>query len=319
MPYSGSWLRAAALAGLTALGVAPTPTMAADMFKFPVESAPEFALKQVELGSGWYLRGGLGASNNSGPVLITDAPEGRKIDWAFDVGAGYKFNNWLRTDATLTFNKPRDVSKAGAVVTCPYRLTGLTRGSDNVLLGYQWDPDLETCNSKFSSDLKKTDLMLNAYIDLGSWGGLTPFVGAGAGVSLLKSSAGLVYSKTSTGEPYIVDLTPTGAFPNIWVSKYTGNAITSWTDATGVVRQGQPPVSFDKQNWNRRATKTSFNLAWSLMGGVAYDITPQLKTEFSYRYMNSGSFTSSSSLLTSPVKSTISSHQMQIGFRYQID
>jgi len=48
MPYSGSWLRAAALAGVTALGAAPT--MAADMFKFPVESAPEFALKQVELG-----------------------------------------------------------------------------------------------------------------------------------------------------------------------------------------------------------------------------------------------------------------------------
>jgi hypothetical protein len=52
---------------------------------------------------------------------------------------------------------------------------------------------------------------------------------------------------------------------------------------------------------------------------VLADITPQLKTEFSYRYMNSGSFTSSGSLLTSPSKSTISSHQMQIGFRYMID
>ena len=55
------------------------------------------------------------------------------------------------------------------------------------------------------------------------------------------------------------------------------------------------------------------------MGGVAYDITPQLKTEFSYRYLNSGSFTSLSSPLVGTVKSKIDSHQMQIGFRYMMD
>ena len=318
MAYSGFQLRALALAGLVALGV--NHALAADYLNFPVESAPDFALKPVELGSGWYLRGGLGASNNKGPQLIPDFSAGRKIDWALDVGAGYKLNNWLRTDATLTFNKPRDMSKAGATVTCPYALRGLTtQDADATRVGYQWDPELERCNSKSSADLKKTDLMLNAYFDLGSWGGLTPFVGVGAGVSMLKTSAGMLYTKTSTGEPYAADLTPTEAFPLIWVDKYQGKAITSWTDATGVVRSGQPPVSFDKTNWNRRSSKTSFNLAWSLMGGVAYDITPQLKTEFSYRYLNSGSFTSQATLLTSTVKSKIDSHQMQIGFRYMMD
>ena len=318
MPHSVSWFRAIALAGLATLGAAPA--LAADMLKFPVESAPEFALKQVELGTGWYLRGGLGASNNKGPQLIPDPSEGRKIDWAIDVGAGYKFNNWLRTDATLTFNKPRDLSKAGATVTCPYALRGLTtQGADAIRVGYQWDPELERCDSSSRADLKKTDLMLNAYFDLGSWGGLTPFVGVGAGVSMLKTSAGMLFTKTSTGEPYAVDLTPTDAFPLIWVDKYQGRAITSWTDATGVVRSGQPTVPFDKTNWNRRSSKTSYNLAWSLMGGVAYDVTPQLKAEFGYRYLNSGSFTSLSSPLVGSVKSKIDSHQMQIGFRYQID
>ena len=317
MSHSGFQLRAFALAGLVALGA--NHALAADYLNFPVESAPEFALRPVELGSGWYLRGGLGASNNKGPQLIAFPTEGRKIDWALDVGAGYKFNNWFRTDATLTFNKPRDISKAGATVTCPYQLRGLTdQGADATRRGYQWDTELERCNSNSVANLKKTDLMLNAYFDLGSWGGLTPFIGVGAGVSMLKSSAGMLYTKTSTGEPYAVDLTPTESFPMIWIDKL-GRTITSWTDATGVVRSGQPPVSFDKTNWNRKASKTSFNLAWSLMGGVAYDITPQLKTEFSYRYLNSGSFMSEATLLTSSVKSKIDSHQMQIGFRYMMD
>ena len=47
---SASWLRAVALAGLAALGAAPA--QAADYLNFPVESAPAFALKPVELGSG---------------------------------------------------------------------------------------------------------------------------------------------------------------------------------------------------------------------------------------------------------------------------
>ena len=225
---SASWLRAVALAGLAALGAAPA--QAADYLNFPVESAPAFVLKPVELGSGWYLRGGLGASNNKGPQLIPEAPVGRKPNWALDVGAGYKLNNWLRTDATLTFNKPQDVTRAGAPVTY--------------------------------AEINKVDMMLNAYVDLGSWSGFTPFVGVGGGVSLLKA-------QTSFGD--------------------------------------------------LKASKKSYNLAWSLMGGVAYDITPQLKTEFSYRYLNSGSFTSLSSPLVGSVKSKIDSHQMQIGFRYMLD
>ena len=316
MPYSGSWLRAAALAALTALGAAPA--LAADMLKFPVESAPEFALRQVELGSGWYLRGGLAASNDKGPLLVPDAPSDRKINWAIDVGAGYKFNNWLRSDATLTFNKPQDVSRKGFTVTCPYQLWGAARQSDGVLLGYLWDTEHDTCNPQSTSQLKKVDLLFNVYVDLGTWNGFSPYVGAGAGVSLLKSSASLKYLKTSDGSVYGPDLSPTGAYPHVWVDS-TGSPVTSWTDGAGVVHAGNPPVSFDKNVWTRTNNKTSFNLAWSLMGGVAYDVTPQLKAEFGYRYLNSGSFTSLTSPLVGSAKSKIDSHQMQVGFRYMID
>ena len=318
MAYSGLQLRAVALAGMVALGA--THALAADYLNFPVESAPEFALKPVELGSGWYLRGGLGASNNKGPLLLPAAPAARKLDWALDVGAGYKLNNWLRTDATLTFNKPRDISKTGFKVICPYRLTRMTNGAGDGV-GFLWDTEgAETCSPNTASDLKKVDLMLNAYIDLGSWGGFTPFVGVGGGISILKSQTSLNYYKTSDGALYAADLTDTfGLYtPQYWVDR-RGAIITSWVDGAGVTHPGQPPVFREKQVVNRTNSKTSLNLAWSLMGGVAYDVTSQLKAEFGYRYLNSGSFTSLSSPLVGSAKSKIDSHQMQIGFRYMID
>ncbi len=316
MAYSGFQLRAVALAGWVALGATHAP--AADYLKFPVESAPEFALRPVELGSGWYLRGALGASNNKGPLLVPEAPGGRKLDWALDVGAGYKLSNWLRTDATLTFNKPRDLSRTGFTVTCPYTLQRLRNAAEEGI-GWLWDTN-ESCSPQTKSELKKVDLMLNAYFDLGYWGGFTPFVGAGVGVSMLKSQTSLNYYKTTDGALYAADLTDTfGLYtPPYWVDK-TGARINSWVDGAGVTQTGQPPVVREKQVWNRTNSKTSYNLAWSLMGGVAYDITPQLKTEFSYRYLNSGSFTSLSSPLVGAVKSKIDSHQMQIGFRYMMD
>ena len=306
MSHSGSWLRAVALAGLTALGAAPA--QAADYLNFPVEAAPEFALKQVELGSGWYLRGGLGASNNKGPLLVPEAPEGRKLDWALDVGAGYKFNNWLRSDATLTFNKPRDISRDGVTVVCPYKLARVFDASA-AAVGFSWNAN-ETCSPKTNAELKKVDLMINTYVDLGSWSGFTPFVGVGGGVSMLKSQTSLNYYKTTDGSLYAADLTDTsGALtPDFWVDSKTGVKINP-----------QPNVIREPQKWSRNNSKTSYNLAWSLMGGVAYDVTPQLKAEFGYRYLNSGSFTSLSSPLGGAVKSKIDSHQMQIGFRYMID
>ena len=323
MGYSGSWLTAVALAGLATLGA--THVKAADYLNFPVESAPAFAIKPVELGSGWYLRGGLGASNDKGPLLVPEAPSARHVDWAIDVGAGYKFNNWLRSDATLSFNKPRDISRNGLTVTCPYGLTQILDSSSKELIGYLWDtgPNArETCTPQSKSELRKTDLMLNAYVDLGSWGGMTPFVGVGAGISMLKTSASETFFKTSDGSVYGPDLSTSGApYKYPWVDSQGRpiGTVVPWTDGAGQTHTTIPPVFFEKQNWNRNASKTSYNLAWSLMGGVAYDITPQLKAELGYRYLNSGSFTSLSSPIVGAVKSKIDSHQMKIGFRYMID
>ena len=306
------------IAGLAATLVLIAQQASAADFKFPVESAPEYISKPVELGSGWYLRGDLGWSNNKGPQLAPETPNVRHINWAVDVGAGFKFNDWLRSDLTIGWNKPRDFTKTSNAVTCPYKLIGLTNQVTNLKDGYLWDPVHDTCDPVTKAQLNKLDLMWNAYFDLGSWRGFSPFIGAGAGVTVLRANTTLRYLKTADGEEYAADLTRSDTYPGVWADA-SGNAITSWTDRYGVAQSGQPTVSFAKQVWTRQNSKTSFNLAWSLMGGVAYDITPQLKGEISYRYLNSGSFTSLSSPFLGTAKSSIDSHQVRVGFRYMMD
>ena len=173
MASLSSWLRTMGIVGSTALGL--QGAFAADYLKFPVEAAQDYISKPVELGSGWYLRGDLGVSNDRGPQLVAEVPDIRKNRWALDVGGGYKFNNWLRTDATITFNKGRDIAGNGSDVTCPYALSGVaSQSASGTLLGYLWDSVHDTCTPQYKSELRKTDMMLNAYVDLGSWGGCRP-------------------------------------------------------------------------------------------------------------------------------------------------
>ncbi len=304
------------LAGIAALCV--QQASAADFPRFPKESAPEFITNRVEMGSGWYLRGDMAMSNNKGPQLTPEAPDRKRIDWAVDFGGGYKFNNWLRADATITWNKQRDFTTTGVRVTCPYSLTGLSNQVTQILDGYLWDTAHETCDPKSRSESQKMDFLLNAYVDLGTWHGFTPFIGVGAGVARLKTFTSSKFLKTSDSSEYAADLTPTGNYPHIWVDAY-GQEILSWTDGSGAVHQGNPPVSFGKQVWSRTGSKASYNLSWALMTGVAYDVTPQLKAELGYRYLNSGTSTSISSPLVGAVKSKIDSHQLRLGLRYMID
>jgi opacity protein-like surface antigen len=76
------------------------------------------------------------------------------------LGGGYKFNNWIRGDATLGLFGTQPVFVGGA----PYAGTPYT-----------------------TAELKKYLLLVNAYVDLGTWYGVTPFIGAGAGGDLINS------------------------------------------------------------------------------------------------------------------------------------
>jgi opacity protein-like surface antigen len=151
-----------------AAGLSISAANAADLMPPPppiVAPAPAFA--------GWYLRGNIGFSNQQVDSLALQPlpPEfaGTTITTQFlnfnaaplySLGAGYRFNNWFRVDATGEYRAAssfhgQQVERAGAVTL----------------------PDDYTA--------QKTEwlFLANAYVDLGTWWCITPFVGAGIGTS----------------------------------------------------------------------------------------------------------------------------------------
>jgi opacity protein-like surface antigen len=292
--------------------VAATPAGAADLLKYNYQPRGDVDAVEtpVELGTGWYLRGDAAWTQDKGGQLSPDVAGSLKQNaWQVDFGVGYKWNEWFRTDLTFGFHKTMDYGRTGAKVTCPYGAHGLsTQGATPIQLGYLWDSQKETCSPVESASMRRQELMLNGYIDLGTWYSVTPYVGAGVGVAKLTTTGSLQYYKTSDNTVYNADLTPTGTYPFQWI------------DVNGNLIVPQPSVSFAKQDWTRRINATSYNFAWALMGGVAVDLTSRAKLDIGYRYSNLGKFTSATSPLTGKsVTTTLTSQEVHVGFRYMVD
>lgn len=279
----------------------------------PVYPAPAYAEPdpQVELGTGWYLRGDVGWSDPSREQLLASLPKlTSSTDWNGDVGAGYRWNNWFRTDLTVNFEGIPSVSQTTDPVTCVYALNGqVTNDAAQTPTGYFWTPNLGTCNGHNRASLLKTDVMVGGYVDIGTWGGLTPYIGAGVGFARLDAFTSQDYTKTSDGSTYKPDLTATlaGGYPLIWRDEF-GAIVHPVVPTTG------QPVAFAKQNWSKHEQRTLYNFAWSLTGGVAYAIDDHLSVDLAYRYANLGSYKNASGKDT-----TVDAQQVRIGFRYAVD
>lgn len=118
----------------------------------------------AEFGSGWYLRGDVGyvqyedisssVAGNTGALTST-------IDDTFSLGLGFgtQFTNWFRADVTFDYFAPADLALGGSCVGCGIAFTGATTSLESYLL------------------------LANAYVDLGTWWRVTPYVGAGIGAA----------------------------------------------------------------------------------------------------------------------------------------
>lgn len=158
------------IAAALALGIA-APAEAADYDPLPVyRDAPQYA--PVEVGSGWYLRGDVGynaSTNPRGDFTYRTFNAGAYSDhtatsadlsdeFTFGLGVGYSFTDMLRGDVTVS-RLSSDFSGSGPC---------------NAALG----PD---CRTVGESELTAYAALANAYVDLGTFVGFTPYVGAGAG------------------------------------------------------------------------------------------------------------------------------------------
>jgi opacity protein-like surface antigen len=113
--------------------------------------------------SGWYLRGDIGGSWARttgiavGPAVIDGT--GRTADSSVNAGIGFGIKSrWLRTDVTLDH-------------TFAARFSGSVFAADDL-----------------SAKVGVTSALINGYIDLGTWYGLTPYVGAGVGAAFARVS-----------------------------------------------------------------------------------------------------------------------------------
>lgn len=196
-------LRQTVLAALAAVVIPLAPAaFAADL----IVEAP-----LVEAQNGWYLRGDLAynfaeaenAGARGGPVQL-DALE-FELDEAFSLGAGigYQVNDNLRLDATVThmFETEFDAS-------FPCR-TGGVCGSGAATTD--------------SVDVDTTTIMVNAYTEIGNYGGVTPYVGAGLGAAHMNYGTYTSDTSNVAGVPTAV-ATQRAAIGNDWRFAWAAHA-----------------------------------------------------------------------------------------------
>jgi len=147
-------IKSLALAFISSLALAPT-SWAAD----PAWPRVDKGLEVREFFSTWYLRGDIGYRFNeiSGGSIRGTALASSTINDSTPIGIGVGLNwNWLRADLTFDYGlAPPFVGSAPAMPVVTAKLGAYTA-------------------------------LVNAYLDLGRWWGLTPYVGAGIGTSYIR-------------------------------------------------------------------------------------------------------------------------------------
>lgn len=171
----GGVLKAALLVAMAG-AVSTAEARAADMplYDTPGVAYPE-AEQPLQFGTGWYLRGDGAYAEGDRPAFRAATTSfdrnATASGYAFGLGAGYKFNSFMRVDMTSDYLDPFDYA---GQVGCG---TGCTvTAKDHV---WRWDS------------------LVNGYIDLGTWYGVTPYIGAGAGVGATRRDT--EQSTSSTG------------------------------------------------------------------------------------------------------------------------
>lgn len=216
---------------------------AADYEPIVVDQPPEEV--PVEVGSGWYLRGDIGynfdteaaggfsfrtfdpvtASYSTGDFATASLDD----TFTYSIGAGYNFTDWLRADVTFDYFTLGFDGTTTSPLPC---------GTSVLYLG-------TSCRSTDEADGYALSFLANGYVDLGTYVGLTPYVGAGIGYTYVDWD-------TMSDNTYCVGAACPGS-----------SALFAQTTHPG---------------------DDSWRFTYALMGGMAYDLTNNLKLDVGYRY-----------------------------------
>ncbi|HTV35506.1 MAG TPA: outer membrane beta-barrel protein [Xanthobacteraceae bacterium] len=177
----------------------------------PMQYLPQ---PQVTETGGWYLRGDVGVGIQSFSSFDLGPPANVPATWAVNqtdiqdsallgFGIGYEFNSWLRFDVTGEYRTGALFHALGSYDQGTCTVGGVTG----------------TCFDNYTGNFSAAVFMANAYVDLGTWWCLTPYIGAGIG----------------TAYDRITGVQDTGPLPNGTIGfGYTYGDSSSWNLAWNV-------------------------------------------------------------------------------------
>lgn len=227
----------------------------------------------VEDFGGWYLRGDIGFSNQRVDRLnnVLDANNTSSVQnlnfntaGIYGLGVGYRVNNWFRAD-----------------VTGEYRGNSQFFGTDRITYNGGVGTD------SYHATKNEWVVLANAYVDLGTWWCITPFIGAGVGGARV--------------------------------------AVNGFTDQGIASNPIQPGPALAGLAYGDNVSK--WNLAWALHAGLAYKVTPNVTVEFAYRYLDMGdgltgdlrTFDGTNNVNNPMTFKNITSHDLKLGVRWNFD
>jgi opacity protein-like surface antigen len=205
------------------LGLPPPP---------PMEPAPA----PTCCGGPWYLKGFMGMATPSvGNIFTSDfltntftvEHEDIKSSPFFGMGIGYDTGHYLRFDITGEY-------RGKSLFVAQDKYPG-GDGTFNVPGTGAFPPG----TNEYTADIESWVGLANAYIDLGTWHCVTPYIGGGVG------------------------------FANISVLGLKDVNVPNGGVAFG-------------------SNSTDTNFAWAVYAGLAYDVTPAVTLDLSYRYTDLG-------------------------------
>lgn len=234
----------------------------------------------IAVGGGFYLRGDIGYSIWEEPSLafrndvagLNSAIDNEDSDNAIlgGVGIGYKFNEHFRFDLTADLRSNKDIDGS---IQCGACIPATT--VPDTTLQQRTNVDIAT-------------FFANAYVDVGTYKGFTPYVGGGVGFAYLNYGDYL-----SLGNPTAAN-TP-GA---------TAADLTA-ANPSGIANQ-----VFDGDN--------DIRFAWNLQAGASYDINENLALDGSYRYtrINGGDVAPDIGGVGAVESNDLVGHEIRLGLRY---
>lgn len=276
------------------------PARAADLDEnYGYAEAPQevpVAETKVEFGTGWYVRGDIGAARlpsldlsqpAAGTAPPTQLTQGSRFGYTASLGAGYSFNRWFRADVTADFRQPIGIKQNGNYYAATSS-DGYVNNNGTCQLGYEAytsvaiasfsEPYYENCSSRNQASLTNFSVLVNGYIDVAHWSIFTPYVGAGVGLSFGHYSSSVSYFNPD-GTPY-----------NTYYTVPPGNILVhGYQDAT--------------------YSANYYNPAFAAMAGVAIDVLPHTKLDLSYRFVYLGKV----------LGATLTTNEARAGLRYMID